>query len=386
MTTLPQPDSRALAISQRVISLLQQKIKAASQPLSFADYMQTVLYEPGLGYYNNGCIKFGADGDFITAPEISPLFSRCLAQPIAQVLATLETSQPVILELGAGNGVMAVELMRALQRQNCLPSAYWILELSADLRARQQQLVCETIPELAKHFVWLDHLPQQTWRGVLVANEVLDAMPVTLFAHLEDSYYERGVSIGSDNSFVWQNKIATESLQASLLSLEVSLPHGYQSEINLWLKPWFKSLAEFFQEGAMLFMDYGFPRQEYYHPQRSEGTLMCHYRHQAHHDPFLYPGLQDITAHVDFTAVAEAAHAAGLDVLHYTNQANFLVNCGIEKFVNKKDEANYFAFAQQIKTLTLPHEMGELFKVIALGKNYQQPLVGFQSHDQLYRL
>jgi SAM-dependent MidA family methyltransferase len=291
-----------------------------------------------------------------------------------------------VLEIGAGSGKLAADLLLELERLGALPASYAILELSPDLQARQRALLAERAPHLLVRVRWLDQLPE-TFSGVMLGNEVLDAMPVHIVAKRGDSWLERGVAI-NEQGLVWEERpIANPALADALAKLDV--PDGYITEINLAAPAFIASLATALQCGMMLFIDYGFPRVEFYHPQRHRGTLMCHYRHHAHDDPFLYPGLQDITAHVDFTAIAEAAVEHGLDVLGYATQAHFLLNCGLTELLARTapdDTAAYLPLTNQVQRLTSPAEMGELFKVIALGKSVDETLIGFARGDQRHRL
>ena len=378
---LPAPDSLAKTHSERLQQHIAQEI-TDNGPLTFAHYMQLALYAPGLGYYSAGAQKFGEAGDFITAPEISPLFSRAVAQQCRQILTDLEGGD--ILELGAGSGVMAVDILRELARHQCLPAHYYILEVSADLRERQAALVKSEIPQLLDHVTWLSRLPSHPIRGVIVGNEVVDAMPVHKFK-IENGIKEIYVDYKADQ-FIWKTGEPSSSLVEAVKSLGINFTKGYESEINLLMKGWITSLTDILHTGLILLIDYGFPRYEYYHPDRNQGTIACHYRHHSHFDPLILIGIQDITAHVDFTALAEAA-LPSLTVAGFTYQAVFLLNCGITSFIPAyEDPALRYEIMQQIKKLTLPSEMGELFKAIALTKNYQQALLGFTHMNQTERL
>ncbi|NJO15856.1 MAG: SAM-dependent methyltransferase [Thioploca sp.] len=381
---LPSPSQAALAHSQCLVAQIMQAIKKSGGALPFTEFMTQALYTPGLGYYSAGLRKFGTKGDFVTAPEISPLFSHCIAKQCQPFLAAFD--QSVILEFGAGSGVMATEILKALERLNCLPYQYLILEVSAELRQRQQTTLQTQIPKLFNRIHWLDRLPSQPLSGVILANEVLDAMPIYRFRLDEKVVTEFYVSY-QDSQFVWQYLPTTnQSLQIAVESLRHQLPVGYISEINLALPAWLQSVADSLLAGLILLIDYGFPQREYYHPQRHQGTLMCHYQHYAHDDPLILIGLQDITAHVNFTAVAEAAIAAGLSVAGYTNQANFLLACGLIELLSALDSNNtpaYLQQAQATKTLILPSEMGELFKVIALTRHWDKPLLGFSRDERI---
>jgi len=364
---------------------------AAGGALPFARFMDLALYAPGLGYYSAGSRKFGAEGDFVTAPEISGLFSRCIARQSAEILDELGGGS--IMEFGAGSGVMAADVLKELEARAHLPDAYFIVELSAELRARQRETLALRVPHLAGCVQWLDALPQ-SFRGVVLANELIDAMPVHRFQMTEEGFVEAYVS-SSESAFAWQSKplhegevlAAVETARAALEG-EAWAP-GYTSEVNLAGAAWVRSLGDVLEKGAALIIDYGFPRREFYHPERCRGTLVCHYRHRVHDDPLILVGLQDITAHVDFTALAEAALESGLSVAGYTTQAHFLLGCGLLQLMERagaEDELVRLPLAQQVKRLTLPNEMGELFKVIAFTKNIEKPFVGFSLMDHRGRL
>ncbi len=380
--TLPIPDADAAASSARLKTLIEDAIRKAGGWIPFSRYMELALYAPGLGYYSGWARKFGAAGDFVTAPEFSPLFAQALAAQVAQIMAA---SAPRILEAGAGSGALAVGLLLDLERRGALPERYDILELSGELRARQQEALARGAPHLAGRVGWLDALPE-SFGGVVVANELLDALPVNIVAWREDGIFERGVAL-EDGAFAWRERPAAGALLAVSRGLAFSFP--YVSEINLAAHAWTAEWGRILQRGALLLIDYGFPQREYYHPQRAEGTLMCHYRHHAHGDPFWLPGLNDITAHVDFTAVAEAGHDAGLDVLGYTSQAQFLLNCGLAQLLEARQADGavaYAALASGAQKLISPAEMGELFKVLVLGKGIDAPLLGFVSGDRAHAL
>lgn len=390
ITELPRPDEAALVHSQTLQQVIRNEIIEKDGHISFARFMQMALYEPGLGYYSAGTSKFGEGGDFITAPEISPLFSICLARQCAEVIK--ELGQAVILELGAGTGVMASDMLKELQNLQSLPDKYLILETSADLRQRQQQLLRESLPEFISNVSWLDALPDEPFQGIILANEVLDAMPVQRFCLQKGKIQELCVA-WRNGGFAWLQCAAADVLERKVENIIqhsiAEFEDGYSSEINGELEAWLKSLSECLQQGIMLFIDYGYSRHEYYHEQRTEGTLLCHYRHHAHSNPFMYVGLQDITASVDFTAVAEAATNAGLNVAGFTNQAFFLIACGLEQLMLEQEsmsERRQMEFNRQIKLLTLPGEMGERFKVIALSREIQTSLTGFGVVDHRRRL
>ncbi|MBU6421622.1 MAG: SAM-dependent methyltransferase [Gammaproteobacteria bacterium] len=380
LAELPKPSADALAHSARLKELIRAEIAAAGGRLGFERFMELALYAPGLGYYSAGARKFGAAGDFVTAPELSPLFARCLAVQCAQVLDALGGGD--ILELGAGSGRMAAELLNELARLGALPQNYLILEVSAELRERQQHTLAELAPELREKVAWLERLPE-SFSGVILGNEVLDALPISRFRRAPAGFEEFCVA-DHDGEFSWRLRPAQEELQAALQALKDSLPQrlaeGYCSEISVRMPALIHSLSDTLARGALLLTDYGYPRAAYYHPERHMGTLMCHYRQHAHDDPFLYPGLQDITAHVDFTAVAEAGSSAGLQLAGYTTQAHFLLALGIA------DRATDLQTAREVKLLTLPGEMGERFKAIGFQKGIELPLRGFGLRDLSYSL
>ncbi|MBS0356543.1 MAG: SAM-dependent methyltransferase [Proteobacteria bacterium] len=384
---LPQPSPDALEQSARLVSRLRNLIEAQDGWISFATYMAEALYTPGLGYYSGGAHKFGPGGDFITAPELTPLFGQALAAQVQQVMGL---STPHIIEAGAGTGLLAADLLLELEHRGTLPDSYGILEVSGELRERQFDTLAAKAPHLASRVRWLDSLPER-FSGVLVANEVLDVMPVHLVAWRPDGIFERGVALGADGSFVWADKPASGKIAEAAAALDVPLPEEgeYVSEINLAGRAWIAEWAARLERGAMLLVDYGYPRAEYYLDSRATGTLLCYFRHHAHGDPFLWPGLNDITAFVDFTAIAEAGFEAGLDVLGYTNQATLLFNCGVLDCLARRgpeDSVDYIRASKAVQRLTGPHEMGELFKVIALGKDITQPLLGFLRGDRLHAL
>jgi SAM-dependent MidA family methyltransferase len=384
---LPTPDAVSQAHSTQLQRMIAEEAAIRGGRLTFARYMEMALYAPGLGYYSSGSYKLGAEGDFITAPECSPLFSRCLARQVMEVLEALQDGD--VLEVGGGSGIMAADMLEFLLEKDCLPRRYYILERSGDLRARQQALLKKRLPQIQDRIIWLERLPEPGFCGVIVANELLDALPVHCFTITSQGAVELYVE-RKDDQWRWcRDKPSSPELAERIenLQLRERLPVGYSSEINLAAEAWIGSIADILAKGALLVIDYGFPRSEYYHPERSEGTLMCHYRHRAHDDPLILVGLQDITAHIDFTAIAEAGYAANLKVAGYTTQAGFLLAAGITEFINEiEDETIRLQCTQQIKKLTLPHEMGELFKVLAFTRDLDQSLMGFAVRDLRRRL
>lgn len=385
--SLPSPSADALAHSERLSEHIAATIRAAGGWLPFARYMELALYAPGLGYYSGGARKFGPGGDFITAPELTPLFGQALA---AQVEQLVRRSQPHVIEVGAGTGLLAADLLLELERRDCMPESYAILELSGELRERQFDTLAHKAPHLAGRVRWLDTLPER-FAGAIVANEVLDVMPVHLVVARDGLLFERGVAVDADGRPGWADRPAEAAVAAAAAALALPMPaHGeYVTEVNLAARAWVAEWAGRLEAGGLLLIDYGYPRAEYYLPSRSNGTLLCYYRHRAHADPFLWPGLNDITAFVDFTAAAEAAHDAGLDVLGYANQATFLFNCGVLECLARRgpeQSADYIRAARAVQRLTTPQEMGELFKVLALGRGVDVPLLGFARGDRLHTL
>ncbi len=386
---LPALTAEESAHAARLGERLRAEISRCGGWIGFARYMQMALYEPGLGYYSAGARKLGAAGDFITAPEVAPVFSRCLAVQCAEVLQGLGGGD--LLELGAGSGVMAAALLGELERRDALPRRYFILDVSADLRQRQRETLAAAVPRLLERVEWLDRLPDAL-EGVVVANEVLDALPVERFVMRDGEVRALGVA-WQHGGPVWSEAPATGRLATAVGHVEretgVDWPDGYVSEINLGLGEWLAAVAGALARGVMLFVDYGLPRREYYAAERSTGTLLCHFRHRFHEDPFARPGLQDITAWVDFTAVAEAAQVAGLQVAGYTTQAHFLIGNDIGGFVadvTGLDVAERVNLSRQAMLLTLPGEMGERFKAMALARGYHAPLGGFAVRDLRHTL
>ncbi len=443
---LPVPEQRAREHSRRLVRLIQEQVEKNGGSISFERYMEMALHEPGWGYYSAGAARFGAPGDFTTAPHVSPLFSRCVARQCGQVLSSMSSGD--ILEIGAGSGVMAKDMLLELASADTLPDNYFILETSADLRMRQKELFESHIPHLLSRVHWLDTLPETPVNGVIVANEVIDAMPVKRILLDKGSIYEMYVG-HRDDEFYWieeelqgavnkRFEAIASNLQAPMQSSpqapmqssprasmqsspqssmqssrqapmqsspqsslqsspqapmqsspQASIPGPYLTEVNAQVDGWLKSMSAALGRGMILIIDYGYPQHEYYHPQRNKGTLLCHYRHRCHEDPFFYPGLQDITASVDFTALAQAAVDNEMQVAGYASQAHFLIGCGLEDMApgfQNDDEQPDPAVSGQIKLLTLPGEMGERFKALALARDCIEPLIGFQFIDQRQRL
>ncbi|MGB8600351.1 MAG: SAM-dependent methyltransferase [Burkholderiales bacterium] len=377
--SFPAPSADALEHSEKLAALIRSDIADRGGWISFERYMQLALYAPGLGYYSAGAKKIGKDGDFITAPEISALYGQSIAQCVAEVMAQTDGD---ILEFGAGSGKLAFDLLTELQQLKRLPKNYFILEVSADLHERQQTLLSSLPADVFSRIKWIDKLFNK-FNGLIIGNELLDAMPTHLISCSLDCIRERGVAI-YNQEFIFQDLEVDKQSALFAATTKLNLPDGYVSEINLVSCGFIASIGAMLQQGVILLIDYGFSAAEFYHPQRSMGTLMCHYRHHAHADPFYLPGLQDITSHVDFSAIAHAGEKAELDIIGYTSQAQFLLDCGITDLIARHDAsdgANYLPIVNSVQRLVSPAEMGELFKVIALGKNFDQALIRFKSRS-----
>ncbi len=381
MALPPIPSSQQQVLSQQLANLIQQKIKQAGGWIDFATFMHMALYTPGLGYYSGGAKKFGIGGDFVTAPEISPIFAQTLARQAAQILVA---TQGDILELGAGTGRLVADLLLELQQLDQLPKQYFILEVSDYLRQIQHETLHKKLSaQLYKRVVWLGTLPQ-SFTGLVLGNEVLDAMPVHLI-YKTHSLHERGVAF--EGEFIWQDK----PLKAGKLFDEVnecSLPNDYLTEVCPAATGLVNSLANMLKQGVILMLDYGFSAREYYHPQRNQGTLMCHYQHYAHSNPLANVGLQDITAHVNFSQIAMLYEPTSMRLAGYVNQAQFLINCGILDILaqHSPNDSEYMKLTAAAQKLLSPAEMGELFKVIALSKGIEEDLIGFKSGDKAHTL
>ena len=350
--------------------------------IPFVEFMHQALYAPNLGYYSSGLQTFGVHGDFITAPELTPLFGQTLANQCQQVLSTIE--DPILFEFGAGSGQLCVDMLSHLEQLDCLPSEYHILDVSGHLQQRQKDLIAKKLPHLAARVKWLSQWPTASFNGVVIANEVLDAMPVHRFLQTKDGLLESYITLNQQAALSEVYHPCTNPrLTQYVAEVLPNVSYPYQSEANLFIDDWFRQCYAMLGRGAMFIIDYGFPRHEYYHPERCNGTLMCHYRHLAHGDPLLHLGEQDITAHVDFTHVAEAAHAAGFHVAGYTNQASFLLDNGLLSLLTAVEDAHARINSQQaVKQLLQPNDMGELFKVIALTKHIDLVLNGFRGQDK----
>jgi SAM-dependent MidA family methyltransferase len=386
---LPLPDDASVAHSAEVAEFIRRRIMEAGGSISFAEFMQLALYAPGLGYYSAGAAKLGAGGDFITSPEISPLFARVLARQCAQVLQALPAR--CVLELGAGSGLLAAGLLECLPRHGIELSSYAILEVSADLRQRQHDLLHASVPEHAAKVEWLDCLPE-SYTGVVIANEVADALPVERFEKFANEVFQQRVTV-DNGRFSWAREKAPPFLKDAVLHLEqtlgVTLPDGYVSEISTALPAWIGDIASSLDCGFIFLFDYGVSRREYYARDRSDGWLRCHFRHHAHSDPFIHAGIQDLSAWVDFTAVAEGATNAGLDIAGFVTQAQFLMRGGLEEEMAGFEvlpTAAQLELARQVKILTLPSEMGEHFKCIGLSRNQTVVPASFGYFDKAHTL
>ncbi len=389
---LPEPPRELKCLSDELGGLIRQKI-TENGPMPFSGYMEMVLYEPGLGYYSAGLQKFGPGGDFVTAPQLGDIFARCLATQVNQVAEDLGEYE--IIEAGAGTGVLAADLLLALEDQYP-PKRYRILERSAHLRQVQLETLTERAPHWLGRIEWLDAPPAKPWQGVFLANEVLDALIVERFCITADGLRQLQVKDGPDG-LAWQAGPCPPKLQqkieAVLSSLEEQPGAGFRSELNPDMAAWLEAVTAKLTNGLALFIDYGYTRRDYYAPYRNDGTLVCHYQHRVHSDPFQWPGLTDISASVDFTALAEAADDCGLDVCGYTTQAMFLLSSGLDTIMAGFDnlsEAEHLAMNNQVRRLTMPGEMGERFQIMALGRGLDAQLCdelqGFSAADLRYRL
>jgi SAM-dependent MidA family methyltransferase len=393
--TLPEPDEQSKQHSR----LLQQRVEAACHAaggwIRFSEFMNIALYEPALGYYSSGLQKFGQRGDFITAPEVSPLFGQCLANQLAEIWRNFRYEKKTVFEFGAGSGLLASDILLRLEELNTLPDKYLILELSGELKHRQQQTIKKHAAHLYERVRWLDELPDDVESAVIIANEVLDAMPVECFQVKDANTNEiESLMIGfEDEKLVSRYMRADENVIEMITSIrqrsDLEFSDNYRSEYNPAIGAWLAAFADKIDELVILLIDYGYSEREYYHRDRSMGTLTCYYQHRAHSDFFWWPGLQDITAFVNFTDVAYSATDLGMDVSGYTTQTAFLLGCGLAELHADQvtdDVQQQIKLSQQIKTLTLPSEMGDRFKVMALTKNFNEALMGFSMLDLRNRL
>ncbi|NOQ89198.1 MAG: hypothetical protein GQ550_09760 [Gammaproteobacteria bacterium] len=391
---LAEPDNEAKKRSQLLTQCIKKKCDQADGWIRFSEFMNISLYEPGLGYYSGGLQKFGHKGDFITAPEVSPLFGQCLAGQVAEIFQNFRhesDEKPVVIEFGAGSGILAVDILLQLEKLGSLPEQYLILELSVELQCRQKEIIKNKVPHLLNRVQWLDQLPDDVVTAVVIANEVLDAMPVECFRVNNGEIEVLMVTVENEklvSSYVTDTS-ANDKINSIRERSEIELTDGYVSEFNPAIHGWLSALENKIKSAVILLIDYGYNEKEYYHPDRTDGTLMCYYRHKAHDDYFWWPGLQDITAFVNFTDVAYSAVDSGLEVAGYTTQAAFLLANGLSDLHASQvtDEVQQqVKLSQQIKTLTLPSEMGDRFKVMAITKNYEAPLKGFSMLDLRNRL
>jgi len=381
---IPAPSPEAALHSEQVLAHIRRSINEAGGWISLADYINAALYAPGLGYYVAGAHKFGAGGDFVTAPELSSLFCQALAAQVEEVLALVPGD---VIELGPGSGKMAADVLEALAARDSLPQRYLMLEVSPELRERQRQTLQQASPQLLARVSWIDALPQH-WRGVLLANEVLDAIPAHVVTRAGGQWAERGVSVEGAGLRLADRVLHDDELLSAARTV-FPATGDYLSELNPAAQALVRSIARRCERGAMLLIDYGFPATEFYHPQRSQGTLMAHYRHRALTDPLIFPGLADLTSHVDFSAIARAAVAEAMDVAGFTTQAHFLVNCGVLDLLAATGEPTTVAYLREagaVQKLLSPAEMGELVKALGLTRGIDRPLRGFLAGDRSHRL
>lgn len=400
---LPEPSQDEYALSAQLAFEIVREIRELGS-IPFSRFFDQALYHPTLGYYTGPQAVFGREGDFITAPLISDLFSRSLANQIIEIQSLIEDSTHFqILEIGAGNGTMARDILLHLAKCGKLPEKYMILEVSPNLIERQKALIAEALPEFISQVEWIDEPPKQAWKGVIVANEVLDALSVERFRIVDGTpqYVDVGVSVNETDKTVSfspvlrEADISLQSFYAALMSRGIELPEGYETEYCPHLQNWFPPLFEHLVEGAALFIDYGYDEKEYYRPERMTGTLIAHYKHRAHEDFYLYPGLQDLTANVNFTQAATILVDMGLEFLGYTSQSYFLLGNKLQELVaedratfpdTQEGELAWFELSKRVQHLIHPEEMGERFKVLAVGKNFDHALQGFELHDYAHHL
>ena len=388
-TSLPIPSKTEIEHSLKLIDHLKSILKQHDGKMSFMQYIAEVLYAKGLGYYASGAHKLGEKGDFMTAPLLSPAFSFCLGKFCARVLADLD--DPVILEIGAGTGDMAANILIELARQSHMPSVYYILETSPDLKQRQRETIKRLCPDYFHLVKWVTEPLKKPFNGVIVANELLDALPVFRFEKKANEVVELGVAmdkgrfkeINYSTSNIWLNN-AVQAIEKNI----GELPEGYCSEINLTLKPWLEATTQALASGLCLFIDYGYTQKRYYDPSRVSGTLSCYYKHLTHDDPFVYPGLQDITAHVDFTHLANCAEALSFDVAGFSSQNQWLTAMGIHAYASmlRQNAADEPKMTKAVNKLLSPAFMGEQFQVMALVRNFTSDVPGFKEHDCRYKL
>ena len=396
---LAEPGDEAKKRSRLLTGCIEKACHQAGGWIPFSEFMNIALYQPGLGYYSGGLQKFGEKGDFITSPEVSALFGQCLANQLNEIFLNfrqLSEDRLFIIEFGAGSGVLASDILLQLEKLGALPEKYFILELSAELQHRQKQTIRQKAPQLHDRVEWLDHIPPDLSNAVVIANEVLDAMPVDCF-RVSDTESSAGIETlmvsVKDEKLISEYLLVENGLEEKVRSIqqrsEMVLADGYCSELNLAVTGWLSTIEKALDRAVILLIDYGYHEAEYYHPDRVTGTLMCYYQHKAHSDYFWWPGLQDITAFVNFSDVAYGAVDLGMHVSGYTTQAAFLLSNGLSDLHAEQvsdDIQQQITLSQQIKTLTLPSEMGDRFKVMALTKSYDEPLAGFSMLDLRNRL
>jgi len=382
----PHIDRLALANSKEVSLLLTQAVASHGGRISFDQFMDIAMFAPGRGYYDSANRIFGDNGDFTTAPEISPFFGQCLARQILQVMAT--TGQTNILEFGAGSGILAQTILTELEKHDRLPQAYHIYDISPSLRKRQFTLLKDKVPNLIDRFVWLDDIPEH-FDGIIIANEVLDAMPVHRVVFRKNRLHKETYVTLKNGKLIFEDgplsSIELQKEMEKIMQARPDIKDGYRSEINLGLKHWVARISQSLGQGLLLLIDYGFTRREYYQPIHYQGNLMCYLQHRAHDDPLLYPGIQDVTCHVDFSLVAEAFQEQSLDVAGYTNQCFFLAGCGLEALYEEMDTSDQEEIIDRtlgLQQLIMPSAMGETFKVIALTKGFNEDLIGFSSSNK----
>jgi SAM-dependent MidA family methyltransferase len=381
--------AEGMKIQEALIQRIVDKISKKDNKISFADFMRMALYEPKLGYYQNNLHKFGEKGDFITAPEMGENFSQCLAESVDGYFQEIVNDQnKVVLEVGAGSGVLGVNLLLALKERNILPDQYYILEPSAALKNEQKTLLKEALPEYFNNIQWLNQLPEKL-NGIIIANEVIDAIPCERVIKEDDCWHQLGVTqVDEKLQELRLKKIDNQQLPKPLIQNEIE--DGYITEYRPLVKGWINALSNSLESGAILLIDYGYGEEELYHPQRNQGTLTCFINHHSHSDPLNYVGLQDITAHVDFTQVARVAHAAGLTIEGFTTQAGFLLENGITEINEENSKSDTpeqrVNRSRELQQLLMPGQMGEVIKVICLGKNLSTEIKGFTLQDHLHRL
>lgn len=384
-TGLPEPTPEEAARAAEVERVLRERIEAACGHLPFSEFMRIALYEPGLGYYVGGRERLGRDGDFVTAPELTTFFGATVAGQVLDVLARADADE--ILEAGAGSGELAAQVLAELDRLGSPPRAYRILEVSPDLRDRQYRTLEAAVPHLLARVSWLDDFPEEPWSGVVLANELLDSLPVHRLRVMEEGLAELYVA-SAGAGFEWREGPLSDPLLGERLEYGAGLPVGMETEVGLEAPAWVARAGELLQRGGILLIDYGNPAEELYSPERKGGTLMCHFRHRAHPDPFRLPGVQDITADVDFSALAEAGRKAGMEVGGFATQAQFLVNLGLSHRVEELlareavGDEERLELANALKRLTLPGGMGERFKALLLVREVEGPFPGFRQGDR----